>query len=244
MSRPRKSFGSTGRGRLPSTMMRVLSAEMSDPQRHRRGKRYAADDAVLDIAIDPGIVTCEVQGSRPTPYIASLLVRPGDGMPLRRDVTAQCTCPDDDNFDGHACKHVIATMYAFGDELMIEPELLDLWRGNSRVDLEKDRVEAGERAAPAGRTDDDDRDDTDEADEPPRLRSRHLTLVPDRASPPVELVLDDDPGDSLAEVLAAPMGTELPSLPMLEPFDQPAPARPDLAAVLRDALSHVRVHWD
>ncbi|MDX2380779.1 MAG: SWIM zinc finger family protein [Acidimicrobiia bacterium] len=228
---------------------------MSDPQRHRRGKRYAADDAVLDIAIEPGIVTCEVQGSRPTPYVASLLVRSGDGMPLRRDVTAQCTCPDDDNFDGHACKHVIATMYAFSDELMIEPELLDLWRGISRDDHDADRVQAGERAAPADRADnedgdegddDEDRDDIDDGDGRPPRRSGHLTLVPDRASRRVELEpeLDDDPGDSLADVLAAPPGTELPSLPLIEPFDQPAPARPELAAVLRDALSHVRVHWD
>jgi hypothetical protein len=257
MSRPRKPFGSTGRGRLPSTMMRVLSAEMSDPQRHRRGKRYAADDAVLDITIEPGIVTCEVQGSRATPYLASLLVRPGDGMPLRRDVTAHCTCPDDENFEGHACKHVIATMYAFSDELMIEPELLDLWRGNS---IAPDRD--GNRDDGSGEGHEDDQDDEsgdrhgDDGDDSVNEQSghdrrslrrrRHLTLVSDRRSTALDDEHADEPpdGDPLAHHLAAPAGTALPAPPVLEPLEQPAPARPELAAVLRDALGHARVEWD
>ena len=99
MSRPRKPFGATHPGRLPATMMKVLAAEMSDPQRLRRGKQYAHDGSVTDIIVEPGIVTCEVQGSRSTPYIAQIEVTAGDGMPLRRDITARCTCPDDDNWD-------------------------------------------------------------------------------------------------------------------------------------------------
>ena len=71
MSRPRKPFGAQQPGRLPSTMMKVLAAGMSDPKRLRRGKQYAKDGSVLDIIIEPGIVTGEVQGSRSTPYIAS-----------------------------------------------------------------------------------------------------------------------------------------------------------------------------
>ena len=129
MSRPRKPFGSSHPGRLPATMVKVLAAEMSDPQRLRRGKQYAHDGSVTDIIIEPGVVTCEIQGSRPTPYIASVEVTPGDGMPVRRDITAHCSCPDDDNWDDRACKHVVAAMFAFSDELLIEPELLDVWRG-------------------------------------------------------------------------------------------------------------------
>ena len=110
-------------------MVKVLAAEMSDPQRLRRGKQYAHDGSVTDIIIEPGVVTCEIQGSRPTPYIASVEVTPGDGMPVRRDITAHCSCPDDDNWDDRACKHVVAAMFAFSDELLIEPELLDVWRG-------------------------------------------------------------------------------------------------------------------
>lgn len=129
MSRPRKPFGANHPGRLPATMMKVLAAEMSDPTRLRRGKQYAKDGSVLDIVIDPGTVTCEIQGSRSTPYIAVVAVTPGDGMPLRRDVKYTCTCPDNDNWDDYACKHVVATMFTLSDEFLLEPELLDLWRG-------------------------------------------------------------------------------------------------------------------
>ena len=258
MSRPRKPFGSTRRGRLPSTMIRVLAAEMSDPQRLRRGKRYAADGSVLDITIERGVVTCDVQGSRPTPYIASLSVREGDGMPLRRDVAAECTCPDDDNFDGHACKHVIATMFAFSDELLVEPELLDLWRGGSPV-------EPDQRDDDMDRHDDDSPEDGPHEFEPggahrnqPRgRRRRHLTLVADRSARSAADNSGDDrddgpladpgesaDGDPLAELLATPAGTALPPLPRFERLEQPMPARPELAAVLRDALSHVRIEWD
>lgn len=247
MSRPRKPFGSAHPGRLPATMIRVLAAEMSDPQRFRRGKRYAADDAVLDIRIEPGIVTCEVQGSRATPYVASLEVRRGDGMPLRRDVSAHCTCPDDDNFDRHACKHVVATMLTFSDELMLEPRLLDLWRGSTAADTD-DSDQPDDSAEP----------DDSVAERPSRHRRRHLTLVSDRAragagtGDPDEAGTDgpepsdrnEPPDDTLADALATPVGTSLPALPDLAPFDQPAPTRPALADVLRDALGHVRIEWD
>ena len=129
MSRPRKPFGSSQPGRLPATMVKVLAAEMSDPQRLRRGKQYAHDGSVTDIIIEAGLVTCEVQGSRPTPYIAQIEVTAGDGMPLRRDITAHCSCPDDDSWDGRACKHVVAAMFVLSDEFLLEPELLDVWRG-------------------------------------------------------------------------------------------------------------------
>ncbi len=132
MSRPRKPFGANQPGRLPSTMMKVLAAEMSDPQRLKRGKQYWKQGSVTDIVVEAGVVTCEIQGSRSTPYVASLEVTSGNGMPLRRDLWARCTCPDDTNNDGHACKHVLATMFTFAEELLIEPELLDVWRNNER----------------------------------------------------------------------------------------------------------------
>ncbi len=233
-------------------MIRVLAAEMSDPQRFRRGKRYAADDAVLDITIEPGIVTCEVQGSRATPYIASLEVRQGDGMPLRRDVSAHCSCPDDENFDRHACKHVVATMLTFGDELMLEPRLLDLWRGSTGADTDTDTDRPTEADRPTA---------LGEVTEPrSRHRRRHLTLVPTRSGAgesdeddgePNEDSDDPDPADrhepqydTLADALARPAGTALPALADLAPFDQPAPTRPALADVLRDALGHMRIEWD
>ncbi len=225
MTRPRKPFGAQQPGRLPATMMKVLAAEMSDPQRLRRGKQYAKDGSVLDIVVDPGVVTCEVQGSRSTPYIASLEVTPGDGMPLRRDVHAVCNCPDDANWDDHACKHVIATMFAFADELLIEPELLDVWRGNERTDVD----DGTDDAEP------DVEDLDDEPDDIPRRR-RHLQLVRDgmeqgRAERREQHARRErEPFvDPIADVLTIPDGAALPEIPHLERADERLPRRPELA---------------
>ena len=169
MSRPRKPFGANHPGRLPATMIKVLAAEMSDPSRLRRGKQYAKDGSVLDIVIDPGTVTCEIQGTRSTPYIAVVSVTPGDGMPLRRDVRFTCTCPDNDNWDDYACKHVVAALFTLSDELLLEPELLDLWRNRATDSEDRDDLRDG------------DDEDTDDAPLSFRVGSggtgRHLRLV-------------------------------------------------------------------
>jgi uncharacterized Zn finger protein len=211
-------------------MMKVLAAEMSDPQRLRRGKLYAKNDSVLDIIIEPGTVTCEVQGSRSTPYIATIEVTPGSGMPLRRDITKRCNCPDDDNWDDYACKHVVAAMFTISDEFLLEPELLDLWRNN---DVESTQGDLGE---------DDSSHDASESSK------RHLTLVP---SPPAMAAADlrdqsrrthgDDP---IRDLLKFPKGSELPAVPRFEPFDSIQPKSRELAAILRDALANLRVEWD
>ncbi len=216
--KPRKPFGTTQPGRIPATMTKVLAAEMSDPQRHRRGKQYAKDGAVLDIIIEPGVVTCEIQGSRPTPYIASVEVTPGSGMPLRRDLITSCNCPDDGNWDGHACKHVVATLYALSNELLIEPELLDVWRSN---DVPHDVA--------------DDPDDT-----PSGATRRHLSLVRDDHEP----AQAPRPVDPLRDLLVMQPGTELPELPPIERADFVPPGDHDLATALHSALLHVRVDWD
>ena len=242
MTRPRKPFGAQQPGRLPATMMKVLAAEMSDPQRLRRGKQYAKDGSVLDIVVDAGVVTCEVQGTRSTPYIASLEVTPGDGMPLRRDVHAVCNCPDDGNWDDHACKHVIATMFVFADELLIEPELLDVWRGNERTVLDDESDDdAGE----------DDSGDDDGVDDLPRRR-RHLQLVRDgmeqgRAERREQQHArrEREPFvDPIADVLTIPDGATLPQIPHLERTDERLPRRPELATILRDAYRHLHIDWD
>ena len=237
MSRPRKPFGATHPGRLPATMMKVLAAEMSDPQRLRRGKQYAHDGSVTDIIIEPGIVTCEVQGSRSLPYVAQIEVTAGDGMPLRRDITARCTCPDDDNWDNLACKHVVAAMFTMSDELLLEPELLDVWRQRepARTSSE-DGIEARR----------------------PTTRG-HLTLVhsdrtpahaprPNQGDPAADSRPADpsagEPADRLAHLLHIPGDAELPDIPELESVQLPTPRRHELAQALTDALRHVRVDWD
>ncbi|WP_420452402.1 SWIM zinc finger family protein [Ilumatobacter sp.] len=243
MSRPRKPFGARQPGRLPSTMMKVLAAEMSDPGRLRRGKQYAKDGSVLDIVVEAGIVTCEIQGSRSTPYVASLEVTAGDGMPLRRDVHAMCTCPDDD-WDDHACKHVLAAMFCFADELLIEPSLLDVWRANASAggtdgagtdDQEGGEVDGG---------------GSDDADDLP-VRRRHLELVRDgmergRAERRERLAerRPEPVDDPLAELLSLPEGSRLPDIGAIERDDATRPSRPELAEVLGDAVRHLRIDWD
>ena len=254
MSRPRKPFGAQQPGRLPSTMMKVLAAEMCDASRLRRGKQYAKDGSVLDIVIEEGMVTCEVQGSRSVPYVASLEVSRGDGMPLRRDVHARCTCPDDDNWDDHACKHVVATMFTFADELLIEPSLLDVWRGHDVDDA--DASDAGSRAGAGSASRDDDGDDGEDepwpadGDERPVRRRRHLELVRDGVERSREArerggsTEPDEVLDPIAAHLVVPDGTTLPEVPRLERVEPRPPRRQELADVLRDALVNLRLDWD
>lgn len=228
MSRPRKPFGANHPGRLPATMMKVLAAEMSDPSRLRRGKQYAKDGSVLDIIVEPGVATCEIQGSRSTPYIASIEVAPGDGMPLRRDIRTHCTCPDDDNWDGYACKHVVAAMFTLSDEFLLEPQLLDLWR-NRRATRHDDS------------TTPDVEPDSETNDARPQ---RHLRLVrsgDDAVERPRREPRRTDP---LAELLTTPAGTELPESPTVERIEPELPRSRELAAVLRDAIGHLRIEWD
>jgi hypothetical protein len=243
MSRPRKPFGNKHPGRLPSTMMKVLAAEMSDPGRLRRGKQYAKDGSVLDIVIEPGVVTAEVQGSRPTPYVASIYVRAGDGMPLRRDLDIECSCPDDDNWDDHACKHALAAMLVLADEFLLEPDLLDHWRGRQPVPSAgapdpHDPVEVGDvhEPDPAG----DDRLAEVVPIRPSLRRRDGERRLPDRRRPEVPA-----PVDPLAALTAVPAGGVLPEIPTLDaPGEPPLPVRPDLARVLRDALRHATAGWD
>jgi uncharacterized Zn finger protein len=210
-------------------MMKVLAAEMSDPSRLRRGKQYAHDGSVLDIVIEPGVVTCEIQGSRSTPYIASVEVTAGDGMPLRRDVTTRCTCPDDDNWDGYACKHVVAAMFALSDEFLLEPALLDIWRGRTAPDAELDPE-----------TDDvGDRDDTGVAAEGSSRSRRHLRLVADEPTAPRR-----SGGERLEPWLRIPEGATLPEIAPLDTIDPEVPGSRELAAVLRDAWANLRIRWD
>jgi hypothetical protein len=209
-------------------MMKVLAAEMSDPSRLRRGKQYAKDGSVLDIVVEPGVVTCEIQGSRSTPYIASVEVTAGDGMPLRRDITTSCTCPDDDNWDGYACKHVVAAMFVLSDEFLLEPELLDVWRN---------------RTVP---TADDSTPDPEDGGEPVRAErpGRHLRLVRPDESDRTPRVVSAPPVDPFAALLRTPDGTALPELPELDRIEPDLPRSRELATVLRDAIGHLRIEWD
>ena len=165
-------------------------------------------------------------------------------MPLRRDVEATCTCPDDANWDQHACKHVLAAMLVFANELLIEPELLDVWRGN----------DLGVDTAPPT----DEHDEPDEPDDEPwtndrrvddvEPRRRHLRLVRNGIEQAREARRSAAPdpvyADPLAEYLTVPERRRLPEIPDLERIEPRLPRRPDLASVLRDAYAHLRIEWD
>lgn len=238
MSRPRKPFGSSHPGRLPATMMKVLAAEMTDPSRLRRGKQYAKDGSVLDIIIEPGVVTGEIQGSRSTPYVASVVVTAGDGMPLRRDITTTCTCPDDDNWDDYACKHVVATMFSLSDEFLVEPELLDVWR---QRDLGSDLPETGDSdVAEIPDVEDEFGPTADSGARPSGGRGeRHLRLVgAERRPSPAPRA---DPLDGL---LSVPEGFALPGIDDIDRIEPVPPRARDLAGILRSAIGHLRIEWD
>jgi hypothetical protein len=245
VSRPRKPFGANHPGRLPATMMKVLAAEMSDPTRLRRGKQYAKDGSVLDIVIDPGTVTCEIQGSRSTPYIAVVTVTPGNGMPLRRDVGYTCTCPDNDNWDDAACKHVVATMFTLSDEFLLEPALLDLWRG--RPSAGDDETDTDDENGTDDGTDQDD-DSTLSFRVGSGRTGRHLRLVRpgEGAGQGVAPTRDAQRPmvDPLAGLLRVPEGTALPDIVDIDRIEPQLPRSRELASVLRDALAHLRIDWD
>ncbi len=153
-------------------------------------------------------------------------------MPLRRDITAHCSCPDDDSWDDRACKHVVAAMFVLSDEFLLEPELLDVWRGR----------EPGSRSGSSA-------SDEPTGDRPLREHQAgersHLRLVhsvPGRtrssdATGEFSLVPDvsdiaDDPPDRIGALLRVPDGAGLPEVPVLDRVELTAPRRQELGTVL------------
>ena len=147
MSRPRTPFGPNQPGRLQSTMVKVLAAELSDQARLARGKRYWSDGAVVDIECRQGVVTGSVQGSRRQPYEVTIVVGGGRGMPTKRDVRVVCTCPDDAGVLTPACKHAVAVLFALSDEVAIDPALVDVIRSSTVVVFDSEAARADRVAA-------------------------------------------------------------------------------------------------
>ena len=206
---------------------------MSDQQRLARGKRYHADDAVVDIVVGHGAVTAEVQGGRPEPYVVTVEADGGTGVPRRSELWVQCTCPDDSGTGTELCKHAVASMFALSDEIAVEPELVDRWRASRR------------RATPAA-------DSDDSADVTP-LDAHRPAASPvvehDRPAPVIPLhgVADSEPvsawGD-LPAMLRSPAGAAPPDFPELDEIDHRS-LRDDLVRqVLDDALDHLHLRWE
>ncbi len=200
-------------------MVKVLAAELSDQSRLARGKRYWADNSVIDIVIGHGSVTAEVQGARPEPYVVTLETTPGRGVPAKRAIRAHCTCPDGIGSETLACKHVVAALFALADEVSIEPALLDRWRRSD--------IATADAAQPVETGVSESRHDPESAAEP---RLEHVA----RSSPRFEPSVDD-----ISIMLAAPNGAGPPSLPTPTRLDHGNIRDRLLAEALGDALRHL-----
>ncbi len=143
--------GADREGRLISTMIDVMLAGLCDPPRFRRGRDYARQGAVIDLAVTPGRATALVQGSRAKPYTVVIRATQQDAtdrlatlVPSRDDVNFDCDCPDWDS----PCKHGVAAMVYLSERIAYEPTLLTTWRG---ADPERGtpRAMVGSRASAA-----------------------------------------------------------------------------------------------
>jgi hypothetical protein len=205
-------------------MVKVLAAELSDQGRLARGKRYWAEDAVVDLVVGHGAVTAVIQGSRPDPYVATIEAAAGSGVPGKRDVWITCTCPDDGTAT-EACKHAVAALFALSDEIAIEPELLERWRAGSASRPRPQAVPTPEDA--------------------PRQQGL-AEVVPIRREPaarPPEPVRDPI-ADEIAMLLSAPSGAPAPEFPAVTPIVHAGIADRELAAVLADAIEHLAINWE
>jgi uncharacterized Zn finger protein len=214
-------------GKLASTLLSVTVAGMADPARFRRGKTYVADRAVSRLEIDPGSLLASVTGSRDHPYhvvaTVPLIERltPGTPEALRTQLTrltpeagelmVSCTCPDFDD----PCKHAVAALLAFANELVARPELLVQWRCTPSDEV-PERPRVGSRA---------------------RASERHLRLAP-----PVTVVRQPEPAtpwDSpewheFLGSLPMPEPPEVPRQPVA--FGRAMVGTIDLSAIVRSAI--------
>jgi hypothetical protein len=118
--------------RLLATLINVLVAGASDPTRLSKGRTYARQGAVVYVDVVPGLLTGEVQGNRSQAYtveVSTDLVRHvnsvADLVPAREEVMFQCSCPDWED----PCKHTVAVMSAFSEQVSHDPGVLLHWRG-------------------------------------------------------------------------------------------------------------------
>ena len=134
----------SGPGALASAMLSAAVAARADPVRFGRGRTYVREGAVVDLSTAPGMLSASVVGSRPAPYRVSVAVPgtavaaapagPSDPIDVRRlnelvprpeEMRCACTCPDG---PADPCKHAVAALLAFADQVAIHPELLAEWR--------------------------------------------------------------------------------------------------------------------
>ncbi len=217
-------------GKLASTLLSVTVAGMADPARFRRGKTYVADRAVTRLEISTGTLTATVVGSRDHPYhvVATVQVidrfTDGSAEALRAQLTrltpesgelmVSCTCPDFDD----PCKHSVAALLAFANELVARPELLVQWRC-APTDEVTERPRVGSRA---------------------RTGDRHLRLAP-----PVIVTRQPEPTNPWESPEWATFLGELPLPPAPDVPREPAAigramvGTIDLSVIVRSAIDAI-----
>jgi hypothetical protein len=217
MAAPRIPFGQDLPGKIAAMRLKILAAEVSDAARLSRGKRYHADQAVVDIEVSTGLVVCEVQGARPDPYQVRLQVTGGDGVPMRPELRVNCECADADISMVRACKHGVAAIFALANEVLIDPEVLVQWRAGAP---------AARSAVPATSPHSGPKSDPElDPDLDPPSQQRSFTK------------------DRFGELLDWPAGTGPITIPRLEPWAQPAHSNPQLEEILASARSALELDW-
>ena len=117
----------------------------------------------------------------------------------------------------------MAALFALSDEVAIEPDLLDRWRGGCG------------RPAPTAAA---------PAPAPPALPSNVVPIRRDRpvVEPDPEPV--DDSIDEIARLLVAPGGAGAPDFPEVSLIEHRSMRDRAIADVLDDALDHLMIRWD
>jgi uncharacterized Zn finger protein len=123
-------------------MLEVVLAELAEPERLRRGRRYARQGAVMNLSVEAGAVCASVQGSRSAPYDVEIrltregrapeTVRLADLVPKASSLRFDCSCPDWEE----PCKHAVAVMTELAERVAYDPTLLGTWRGTSTEPIE------------------------------------------------------------------------------------------------------------
>ncbi len=136
-------------GKFLAMRLEILIAELSDPQRLRRGRDYQRQGAVNELHVTCGEIMGMIYGSQRTPYSVSILAAPVDAneselIPSRRELSFHCSCPDSDR----PCKHVVAVFLEFCHRVANDTDVLRSWRVASQQDQPRARV--GSRATAPG----------------------------------------------------------------------------------------------
>jgi uncharacterized Zn finger protein len=99
--------------------------------------------AILDECAGKVATLVELLQGRLSAAVMEIVTRPGSGLfPTPRQIDFHCSCPD----DASLCKHVAAALYAVGNRLDSQPELLFRLR---HVDPQELIRQAGSGPAPA-----------------------------------------------------------------------------------------------